>query len=172
MARKNGEFEMMSSKSRKGFARRVWSVWPASRTSAGTRAQLSLAHVHGSTKARDWSLVGLVVGRFGRPATKSPGVLVSYAFENGSCCGLGIVHRAYHVLEEYTVLLRDGSKEEVNLGVQEWCPAELGSRSTFWSTGKLKDININQTSSSPQGSLVALKTIGNMNTQCFCGVRD
>eukprot|EP00438_Fugacium_kawagutii_P035902 Skav206059 [mRNA] locus=scaffold288:30525:31841:+ [translate_table: standard] len=41
------------------------------------------------------------------------GVLVSYNFENGSCCGLGIVHRAYHVLEEYTVLLRDGSKEEV-----------------------------------------------------------
>eukprot|EP00434_Breviolum_minutum_P011136 symbB.v1.2.009824.t1/scaffold603.1/size182570/3 len=41
------------------------------------------------------------------------GVLVSYNFENGSCCGQGIVHRAYHVLEEYTVLLRDGSKEEV-----------------------------------------------------------
>lgn len=42
------------------------------------------------------------------------GVLVSYTFENGSCClGLGIVSRAYHVLEEYTVLLRDGSKEEV-----------------------------------------------------------
>ena len=44
------------------------------------------------------------------------GVLVSYNFENGSCCGQGIVHRAYHVLEEYTVLLRDGSKEEVCLG--------------------------------------------------------
>ena len=44
------------------------------------------------------------------------GVLVSYNFENGSCCGEGIVHRAYHVLEEYTVLLRDGSKEEVCLG--------------------------------------------------------
>ncbi|CAE7761557.1 unnamed protein product [Symbiodinium sp. KB8] len=42
------------------------------------------------------------------------GVLVSYTFENGSCCmGQGIVSRAYHVLEEYTVLLRDGSKEEV-----------------------------------------------------------
>mmetsp|Transcript_3101 Transcript_3101/g.7189 ORF Transcript_3101/g.7189 Transcript_3101/m.7189 type:complete len:247 (+) Transcript_3101:46-786(+) len=42
------------------------------------------------------------------------GVLVSYTFENGSCCmGQGIVHRAYHVLEEYTVLLRDGSREEV-----------------------------------------------------------
>merc|ERR1719379_1140375 len=42
------------------------------------------------------------------------GVLVSYPFENGSCCmGKGIIHRAYHVLEEYTVLLRDGSKEEV-----------------------------------------------------------
>lgn len=41
------------------------------------------------------------------------GVLVSYAHENGSCCEQGIVHRAYHVLEEYTVLLRDGSKEEV-----------------------------------------------------------
>ena len=44
------------------------------------------------------------------------GVLVSYAHENGSCCEQGIVHRAYHVLEEYTVLLRDGSKEEVRLG--------------------------------------------------------
>jgi len=42
------------------------------------------------------------------------GVLVSYPFENGTCCmGSGIIHRAYHVLEEYTVLLRDGSKEEV-----------------------------------------------------------
>jgi len=42
------------------------------------------------------------------------GVLVSYAHENGTCCmGTGIVSRAYHVLEEYTVLLRDGSKEEV-----------------------------------------------------------
>jgi len=42
------------------------------------------------------------------------GVLVQYTFENGTCCmGSGIVHRAYHVLEEYTVLLRDGSKEEV-----------------------------------------------------------
>lgn len=42
------------------------------------------------------------------------GVLVSYPFENGTCCmGTGIIHRAYHVLEEYTVLLRDGSKEEV-----------------------------------------------------------
>merc|ERR1712183_519660 len=27
--------------------------------------------------------------------------------------GTGIIHRAYHVLEEYTVLLRDGSQEEV-----------------------------------------------------------
>eukprot|EP00930_Biecheleria_cincta_P042687 TRINITY_DN29378_c0_g1_i1.p1 TRINITY_DN29378_c0_g1~~TRINITY_DN29378_c0_g1_i1.p1 ORF type:complete len:246 (+),score=54.62 TRINITY_DN29378_c0_g1_i1:70-807(+) len=42
------------------------------------------------------------------------GVSVSYTYENGTCCmGTGIVHRAYHVLEEYTVLLRDGSKEEV-----------------------------------------------------------
>lgn len=42
------------------------------------------------------------------------GVLVSYPFENGTCCmGTGIIHRAYHVLEEYTLLLRDGSKEEV-----------------------------------------------------------
>lgn len=42
------------------------------------------------------------------------GCLVSYPFENGTCCmGTGIVHRAYHVLREYTVLLRDGSKEEV-----------------------------------------------------------
>merc|ERR1712232_1303064 len=42
------------------------------------------------------------------------GVLVSYTYENGTCCmGTGIIHRAYHVLEEYTVLLRDGSKEEV-----------------------------------------------------------
>lgn len=41
---------------------------------------------------------------------------MSYHFENGSCCGLGIVNRAYQVLEEYTVLLRDGSKEEVPLG--------------------------------------------------------
>lgn len=42
------------------------------------------------------------------------GVLVSYLFENGTCClGTSIIHRAYHVLEEYTVLLRDGSKEEV-----------------------------------------------------------
>jgi len=42
------------------------------------------------------------------------GVLVDYTFENGTCClGRGIIHRAYHVLEEYTVLLRDGSKEEV-----------------------------------------------------------
>lgn len=42
------------------------------------------------------------------------GDLVSYPHENGTCClGVGIVHRAYHVLEEYTVLLRDGSKEEV-----------------------------------------------------------
>jgi len=42
------------------------------------------------------------------------GVLVSYPFEDGSCCmGSGLIHRAYHVLEEYTVLLRDGSKEEV-----------------------------------------------------------
>lgn len=42
------------------------------------------------------------------------GVLVQYTFENGTCCmGIGIVHRAYHVLEEYTVLLRDGSREEV-----------------------------------------------------------
>jgi hypothetical protein len=42
------------------------------------------------------------------------GVLVSYPFENGTCCmGRGIIHRAYHVLEEYTVLLQDGSKEEV-----------------------------------------------------------
>ncbi|CAK9076717.1 Hypothetical protein SCF082_LOCUS36942 [Durusdinium trenchii] len=41
------------------------------------------------------------------------GVLVSYIHENGTCCGTGIVHRAYHVLEEYTVLLQDGSKEEV-----------------------------------------------------------
>jgi hypothetical protein len=42
------------------------------------------------------------------------GVLVSYPFENGTCCqGTGIIHRAYHVLEEYTVLLREGSKEEL-----------------------------------------------------------
>jgi len=42
------------------------------------------------------------------------GVLVSYPFENGTCClGTGIIHRAYHELEEYTVLLRDGSREEV-----------------------------------------------------------
>jgi len=42
------------------------------------------------------------------------GVLVSYPYENDTCCmGTGIVGRAYHVLEEYTVLLRDGSKEEV-----------------------------------------------------------
>jgi len=42
------------------------------------------------------------------------GVLASYVFENGTCCqGKGIIHRAYHVLEEYTILLRDGSKEEV-----------------------------------------------------------
>jgi len=42
------------------------------------------------------------------------GALVQYSFENGTCCmGEGIIHRAYHVLEEYTVLLRDGSKEEV-----------------------------------------------------------
>merc|ERR1712039_837146 len=42
------------------------------------------------------------------------GVLVSYSYENGTCCmGVGIVHRAYHVLEEYTVLLHEGSKEEV-----------------------------------------------------------
>jgi len=41
-------------------------------------------------------------------------VLVLYTYENGTCCmGMGIVHRAYHVLEEYTVLLRDGSREEV-----------------------------------------------------------
>jgi len=47
------------------------------------------------------------------------GVLVSYPFENGTCCqGKGIVHRAYHVLEEYTVLLRDGSKEEVK--TEKW----------------------------------------------------
>eukprot|EP00418_Pyrodinium_bahamense_P031756 CAMPEP_0179152732 /NCGR_PEP_ID=MMETSP0796-20121207/74231_1 /TAXON_ID=73915 /ORGANISM="Pyrodinium bahamense, Strain pbaha01" /LENGTH=268 /DNA_ID=CAMNT_0020853951 /DNA_START=1 /DNA_END=807 /DNA_ORIENTATION=- len=44
------------------------------------------------------------------------GVLVSYSYENGTCCmGVGIVNRAYHVLEEYTVLLRDGSKEEVKM---------------------------------------------------------
>jgi len=54
----------------------------------------------------------------GRKPKKRPwidkGVLVSYAHENGTCCmGEGIVHRAYHVLQEYTVLLRDGSKEEV-----------------------------------------------------------
>jgi len=54
----------------------------------------------------------------GRKPKKRPwidkGVLVSYGYENGTCCmGEGIVHRAYHVLEEYTVLLRDGSKEEV-----------------------------------------------------------
>lgn len=36
------------------------------------------------------------------------GVLVSY--DEGT---LGIIHRAYHHLEEYTVLLRDGSREEV-----------------------------------------------------------
>ena len=48
-------------------------------------------------------------------AELSSGVLVSYAHENGSCCAVGIVHRAYQVLEEYTVLLRDGSKEEVPL---------------------------------------------------------
>lgn len=42
------------------------------------------------------------------------GVFVSYPFENGTCClGAGIIHRAYHELEEYTVLLRDGSREEV-----------------------------------------------------------
>mmetsp|Transcript_107294 Transcript_107294/g.269020 ORF Transcript_107294/g.269020 Transcript_107294/m.269020 type:complete len:263 (+) Transcript_107294:71-859(+) len=42
------------------------------------------------------------------------GVLVQYTYENGTCClGVGIVHRAYHVLGEYTVLLREGSKEEV-----------------------------------------------------------
>ena len=42
------------------------------------------------------------------------GVLVSYTFENGTCClGREIIHRAYHVLEEYTVSLRDGSMEEV-----------------------------------------------------------
>ena len=36
-------------------------------------------------------------------------VQVSYTFENGTCClGRGIIHRAYHVLEEYTVSLRDG----------------------------------------------------------------
>ncbi|CAE8692389.1 unnamed protein product, partial [Polarella glacialis] len=43
------------------------------------------------------------------------GVLVSYHHENGTCCGSGIISRAYHVLEEYTVLLRDGSKEEVKM---------------------------------------------------------
>mmetsp|Transcript_54208 Transcript_54208/g.121534 ORF Transcript_54208/g.121534 Transcript_54208/m.121534 type:complete len:257 (-) Transcript_54208:13-783(-) len=42
------------------------------------------------------------------------GVLVSYVYETGACCmGIGVIHRAYKVLEEYTVLLRDGSKEEV-----------------------------------------------------------
>jgi hypothetical protein len=52
-----------------------------------------------------------------KPTTRKSldkGVLVSYPFENGTCCmGTGIIHRAYHVLEEYTVLTRDGSKEEV-----------------------------------------------------------
>jgi len=42
------------------------------------------------------------------------GVLVRYTFENGTCCmGDGIIHRAYHVLEEYTILLEEGSKAEV-----------------------------------------------------------
>lgn len=42
------------------------------------------------------------------------GVLVSYTFENGTCCmGVGIVHRAYHVLEEYTILVHNSTKEEV-----------------------------------------------------------
>lgn len=42
------------------------------------------------------------------------GVLVSYSHENGTCCmGTGIVNRAYHVLEEYTVLLSNSSREEV-----------------------------------------------------------
>eukprot|EP00928_Gymnodinium_smaydae_P100795 TRINITY_DN9978_c0_g3_i1.p1 TRINITY_DN9978_c0_g3~~TRINITY_DN9978_c0_g3_i1.p1 ORF type:complete len:294 (+),score=70.38 TRINITY_DN9978_c0_g3_i1:85-882(+) len=42
------------------------------------------------------------------------GVLVSYTFENGTCCmDLGIVHRAYHELQEYAVLLRNSSREEV-----------------------------------------------------------
>jgi len=41
------------------------------------------------------------------------GVLVQYTFENGTCCqGMGIVHRAYHVLKEYTVLLHDNSSRE------------------------------------------------------------
>jgi len=43
------------------------------------------------------------------------GVLVSYKAGSGVSRieGMGIIHRAYHVLEEYTVLLKDGSKEEV-----------------------------------------------------------
>jgi hypothetical protein len=42
------------------------------------------------------------------------GVFVQYTYENGTCClGVGIVHRAYHVLGEYTVLLQEGSREEV-----------------------------------------------------------
>merc|ERR1712232_1380925 len=57
------------------------------------------------------------MGEGRKPKTRrwlDKGVLVSYSFENGTCCmGTGIIHRAYHVLEEYTVLLRDGSKEEV-----------------------------------------------------------
>eukprot|EP00929_Paragymnodinium_shiwhaense_P008495 TRINITY_DN112452_c0_g1_i1.p1 TRINITY_DN112452_c0_g1~~TRINITY_DN112452_c0_g1_i1.p1 ORF type:complete len:261 (-),score=61.32 TRINITY_DN112452_c0_g1_i1:26-808(-) len=47
------------------------------------------------------------------------GCLVSYTFENGSCCmGQGIVHRAYHYLEEYTVFLPNSSREEVK--TQRW----------------------------------------------------
>lgn len=42
------------------------------------------------------------------------GVLVQYTFENGTCClGAGIIHRAYHELEEYTILLGNKTKEEV-----------------------------------------------------------
>lgn len=60
------------------------------------------------------------------------GVLVSYTFENGSCCmGLGIVHRAYHVLEEYTVLLPNSSREEVK--TERWnrrSPAKKGKENS------------------------------------------
>jgi hypothetical protein len=42
------------------------------------------------------------------------GVLVQYTHANGTCCmGRGIVHRAYHVLEEYSVFLPNSTREEV-----------------------------------------------------------
>jgi len=56
------------------------------------------------------------------------GVLVMYPYENGTCCmGLGIVGRAYHVLEEYSLLLYgNGSKEEVK--TERWHDRKPGKK--------------------------------------------